>query len=165
MDRARKSNKPEMSSDGATALAVQTAPEPVVRPQGEIKLEEVRAAVVAAMEDNGHRTFAGMLGAGSWALEQNEVAVKVNATAAVVEMSFGKEVARLANQAAAAASGRPLKIRLIAAPAASGNGGAAPRPVPPSTGTTRARALEEPLVKKAQELFNAEIRSIIDQKK
>ena len=167
MDRARKSTKPEMSSSGATALAVQTAPDRLAQPVsvGEITLAELQSTVLAALENHGHRTFASILSGGEWSTEGNEVSVSVHASSAVVEMSFGKEVSRVTNQALAAVAGRPLKMKVLASPGATANGSPVPRASASSSGGTRARALDEPLVRKAQEIFKAEVRSIIDQKK
>jgi len=64
-------------------------------------------------------------------------------------------------QAASQAAGRPLKLRLAPKPAiGTGNGEAAPRAT--SGPGSKSRAAEDPVVKRMQEKFGAQIRTVID---
>ena len=123
-------------------------------------LDQVRGSVIAALENGGHRTLAYMLDGGEWSLQGSELTVKVSAAPAVIDMAFGAEPRKLAT-AAAAAAGRPLKISVLGGAAAAST----PRPrsaVPNGNGGGRNRALQDPVVRRMQEKFGAEIRTIID---
>ncbi|HET7751713.1 MAG TPA: DNA polymerase III subunit gamma/tau, partial [Terriglobales bacterium] len=115
----------------APAIAAENddAPEPgvPVRPQADASTpDQLRAAVVGALENGGHRTLAYMLDAAEWSLQGNELAVKVSAAPSVVDMAFGAEPKKIASAAASGAAGRPLKVAVTGG--AAGNGMAKPRP-------------------------------------
>jgi DNA polymerase-3 subunit gamma/tau len=126
--------------------------------------DQLRTAVVSALEDAGQRMLATMLDGGEWSIAGNELTVKVAASATVIDMAMGAEPKRLATAAASEAAGRPLKIRVVTggstqAPRASqASSNASTRP----NGTGRSRALQDPVVRRMQEKFGAEIRTIID---
>jgi hypothetical protein len=77
-------------------------------------------------------------------------------------MMMGAEPKRIANTAASAAAGRPMKVTVVggAAPR-NGNGAQTVRVVRNSIGA-RSRAAEDPVVRRMQEKFGAEIRTVID---
>jgi DNA polymerase III subunit gamma/tau len=102
-----------------------------------------------------------MLETGEWAIEKSEVVVRVAASATVVDMSVGADAKRLAIAAASGVLGRPMKLKVLPG----GTAQAAPvRPASASNGGGRARAEQDPIVRRMQEKFGAEIRTIIDQR-
>ncbi len=156
-DRARKSGSPkeEMSSSpAAVAVAEGTAP-------GAEAAAEVRAAVVGALEQGGQRMVASMLDAGEWTLTQDEVLVRVSGSTKMAELALNGDVRRMATAAAARAAGRPLKLRVEGSGAANGSTSAASPPAQLAA-NGRARATKDPVVRRMQEKFGAEIRSVID---
>jgi DNA polymerase-3 subunit gamma/tau len=124
--------------------------------------DHLRGAVVSALENGGHRTLAFMLDAGEWSLKGNELTVKVSAAPSVVDMGFGTEPKKIANTAASGAAGRPLRVSVSGGAAV--NGAARPRPATPGNSAGRNRALQDPVVRRMQDKFGAEIRTIIDHK-
>ncbi|HXE90649.1 MAG TPA: DNA polymerase III subunit gamma/tau [Terriglobales bacterium] len=156
-DRARKQSAPKeemSSSSAAVAVAERTAP----GPEG-----DVRAAVVSALEQGSQRMVASMLDAGEWTLSQEEIVVRVTGSAKMAELALNGEVRRIATAAAARAAGRPLKLRVEGSGAANGSASTAAAPAnsePAANG--RARATKDPIVRRMQEKFGAEIRSVID---
>ncbi|HKW66610.1 MAG TPA: hypothetical protein VJP04_04935, partial [Terriglobales bacterium] len=151
---------------GAAAPAIaaenEEQPEASAEPQPDAAApDQLRAAVLSALENGGHRTLAYMLDAGDWSVQGNELTVKVAAAPAVVDMAFGAEPKKIAGAAASNAAGSPLKVVVMSG--GTGNGMAKPRP-PGGTGNTqgRNRALEDPVVRRMQDKFGAEIRTIID---
>ena len=123
--------------------------------------DQLRAAVVSALENGGHRTLAYMLDAGEWSVRGNELTVKVAAAPAVIDMAFGPEPRKIASTAATGAAGRPLKVGVTGGVA--GNGATSPHPTGPAGNSGRRnRALEDPVVRRMQDKFGAEIRTIID---
>ena len=123
-----------------------------------------RQRVLAALENGGHRHFASMLQDAEWSIEGSELVVKAHAAATLLEMAMGAEPRRIATAAASGITGRPLRLRVESA---GGNGSnKATRPVaakgngPGNTG--RERAADDPIVRRVQEKFGAEIRTVID---
>jgi DNA polymerase-3 subunit gamma/tau len=176
-DTARKSGGTKLSDDrgpfavAAPASVVMGAAAPAIAPQRDEESEadapaaaapeQLRGAVVNALENGGHRTLAYMLDGGEWSVQGNELTVRVSAAPAVVDMAFGAEPRKIAGGAAAGAAGRPLKVSVIGGAAV--NGAAKPRAAAPAgNGAGRNRALEDPVVRRMQEKFGAEIRTIID---
>jgi DNA polymerase-3 subunit gamma/tau len=102
-----------------------------------------------------------MLETGEWAVEGNEIVIKVASTAAVIDMSLGAEAKRVAIASASGAAGRPLKLKVLPGGTAQA---ARPRVSTASNGGGRARAEQEPIVRRLREKFGAEIRTIIDQR-
>ncbi|HJS97872.1 MAG TPA: DNA polymerase III subunit gamma/tau [Terriglobales bacterium] len=152
---------------GAAAPAIAAESDSQPEPEAAVKLQtdgatpdHLRAAVVGALENGGHRTLAYMLDAGDWSLHGNELAIKVSAAPGVVDMAFGPEPKKIASTVASGAAGRPLKVAVTGGAA---NGMAKPR-FASSTGNSqgRNRALEDPVVRRMQDKFGAEIRTIID---
>lgn len=124
-------------------------------------LDHVRNAVLNALGEAGQRMLVSMLETGEWAIEGNDVVIKVASTAAVIDMSLGSEAKRIAIASASGAAGRPLKLKILPG----GTAQAAPARVSTaSNGGGRARAEQEPIVRRLREKFGAEIRTIIDQR-
>ena len=182
-DRARKvadeSRKPQssvtpfasgfssspQSSVSNLALADSTlvqAVESSVVPESELSVEVLRNAVLGALENQGQRTTASMLESGEWSFEGNELIVKAATTEKMIDLMVNPDVKRISQSESSRVAGRPLKFKVLpggipqsAAPA--GNGG---RIAP--AGSARSRAADDPVVRRMQEKFGAEVRSVID---
>jgi DNA polymerase-3 subunit gamma/tau len=146
---------PETLTEGALAKA----PDPAVANAGALNVEHLREAIVAALATAGHSSAAQLLGAGSWALDGASIRVAVHGISKKVlgltvnpaaEKVIRQELQRLGAPArfllTAGASGTPTQVAAPIAPA----------------GSIQAAALEHPLVKRAQEIFKAEVRSVVD---
>jgi hypothetical protein len=80
----------------------------------------------------------------------------------VIPFIMSADQRRAAGTAASAAAGRPLKMILASGMAAAGNG-VATVVAPVRNGfSARGRAAEDPVVRRMQERFGAEIRTVID---
>jgi DNA polymerase-3 subunit gamma/tau len=160
--------RPELSASTAesggtaTALAVEVE-EDAAPPSGEITAEASRNAVLAALEEAGQNVLAHNLEDGEWSLRGSEVTVKVEMSQVLVDIALGAEPKRIIQAAVNKLSGSPMRFRMVggAAPTAV-KAGASPRPV--NGAGARSRALADPVVKRMQEKFGAEIRTVIDQK-
>ena len=102
-----------------------------------------------------------MLETGEWSIEGSEVVVKVAASATVIDMSLGADAKRLAIATASGVLGKPTKLKVLPGGTAQA---VAPRTSASGNGGGRARAEQDPIVKRLQEKFGAEIRTIIDQR-
>ncbi|HJT53125.1 MAG TPA: DNA polymerase III subunit gamma/tau [Candidatus Angelobacter sp.] len=176
MDRARKNRsfEPEMSTASKAEMQRSAAPAAaavaVAEPEEENQPEPAAAAdpgilmgkVLSELENGGHKMLASTLESGALELKGGELIVNVQQSAAVMDMMMGAEPRRIANNAASAAAGRPLKVTVIGgAPPRNGNGAQPVRVVRNGMGA-RSRAAEDPVVRRMQEKFGAEIRTVID---
>jgi DNA polymerase III subunit gamma/tau len=188
-DSARKggSGKAELSSETAPAsgprivtsanssapvimgsAAPETAAEPILERAATRKepvaaqvpgMEEVRNAVLKALAEAGHRMLVSMLETGEWSVEGNELIIKVSSSATVIDMSLGTDAKRLAIATASGVLGKAAKLKVLP------GGVTQAAPVRgQSNGGGRAQAEHDPIVRRLQEKFGAEIRTIIDQR-
>ena len=181
-DRARKTQPEEASSpdmaegahpfatskmgtaaaadNGATSAALaepaNEAAVPAVAP------DEVRDHALTALEDAGEKILASILEQGEWSVAGQQVVVRAPAPAKMLQMALNATAQRTLDSAASAVLGRPVKVRVEAGEETATP--AATRPRPAATGTAHSRAAEDPVVRRMQEKFGAEIRSVIDQR-
>ena len=147
-------------TEGALAIAPESE---ISTPNGQRpndpKIEQVREAVVAALAGGGHSSAAQLLGAGAWTLDSGAVRVSVPA--------MGKKMLSLTVNAAAEKLIR-TELQRLGAPArflvSTGTGTATTEVAPPvaPVGSVQEAALAHPLVQRAQEIFKAEVRSVLD---
>jgi len=173
MDRNRKSREPQMSAEPATlgpSLVVQGAtaavmtPEPQGSEESELSIGEIQARVVGAVEEAGFPSVASLLDGGEWSLAGSEIVIKVTATPAVVEMVVNAEAKRVATTAATAAACRAIKLKILGGAATDRSAPSSARIQSAPAGSARQRAAEDPIVRRMQEKFNAEIRTVIDKR-
>jgi DNA polymerase III subunit gamma/tau len=146
---------------GSAAPAVARQNEPEAAPN-ESDVEHVRSAVLAALAEQGLGMLSSMLEAGEWAVEGNELVVRVAASAALIDMSLSSDAKRTVIAAAGAVLGRTIKPRVVP-------GAPAKREAPKAVslgprGGSRGRAEQEPVVRRMMEKFDAKIRTVIDYK-
>jgi DNA polymerase-3 subunit gamma/tau len=186
-DSARKGgSKPELSSDNAVGsgprlVAAAPAPAKVVmgaaapasvtisEPGEEAALpiaianseapsiNEVKEAVLNALADANQRVLVSMLETGEWKLEGSEVVIKVASSSAAIDMSVGNDAKRIIIASASGVLGRPAKLRVLPG----GSAQTAPS-TPRASNGGRGRAEQDPIVRRMQEKFGAEIRTVID---
>jgi DNA polymerase-3 subunit gamma/tau len=171
-DRARKTRSfdPEMSAAPQTempaapaAMAVAaTAAVAVEEPEPSGDPGAILGHVLAELERAGHKMLASTLESGSVALEGNELRVTIERPSSVIDLMMGPEPKRVANAAASACLGRPLKVNVLSGVPANGNGAAAQVVRPRDGASARSRAAEDPVVQRMREKFGAEIRTVID---
>jgi DNA polymerase-3 subunit gamma/tau len=137
----------------ATAVAVETSLE-----------EELRQAVIRALEGANQRMLAAILeGEGEWQVGQDELVIKVARPASFLEMAVTNDARRILTSAVAATAGRSLKVRVESSGKSNGNGHS--KGLSSSNGggeSARSRAANDPIVRRMQEKFGAEIRTVID---
>jgi len=120
-------------------------------------LDRLRNAVAQALDAQGHQTAAALMAAGAWQRKGETVEVQV----AVKKLMLGLVMNPAAEKIARAVlqeSGFAAKLMVLPGDgtAATASASAAPQ------GSVQEAALENPLVKQAQELFRAEVRSVLD---
>ena len=143
---------------GSAAPAVsEIPPEPADTANTPATAEALRACVLSAL--SRQPMLVSMLESAQWALEGNSLVAKVAASNALIEMSFNSDARRIAAAAASGLAGRP--IRMLVQPGGAPQAvSAAPRTS--SNGSARSRAEQDPVVRRMQKKFGAEIRTVID---
>ena len=144
------------ATDGALALAAAAAPEAA-------DLDRIRDAVCAALASEGHETAANLIHQGAWTDQGNAIQVELAVRKTMLALTVNAEAEAICKKAMRAI-GATQKIAFV--PGENGNGGAKAGPAKegpaPVAGSAQSAALENPLVKKTKELFNADIRSVLD---
>ena len=162
---------------GDAAPEAEREPQPLLRPalqpQAETQstaatvapapdTERLQTAVLQALADNNQRILVSMLSDGQWSVEGNEVVIKIAESQTIIDMSLSADARRLAIAAASGVLGRPVRLKVIpgaiVVPPEKRNG--TPRLAPGPGG--RGRAEQDPVVRRMQEKFGAEIRTVID---
>jgi DNA polymerase-3 subunit gamma/tau len=152
----------EIATVVATALALEE--EQPEHAADDPSIEEVRNAVLGALEDAGQQVLAHNLESGEWSANGKEVSVKVAMSQVMVDFALGDGPKRIIHDALAKATGRSMRFKMV-----SGGAQFAPKAAQPSTRPAngrgaRSRAMADPVVQRMQEKFGAEIRSVIDHK-
>ena len=129
-------------------------------PDASDQIEKLQSAVLQALTDANQRILVSMLSSGEWSVQGNEVVIKVAESQTVVDMSLGPEGKRLAIASASGVLGRAMKLKVVPGanvePKKNGAKSFAPGP------GGRSRAEQDPIVRRMQEKFGAEIRTVID---
>jgi DNA polymerase III subunit gamma/tau len=118
--------------------------------------DSLRDAVLNALANQ--QMLVSLLESAEWKVEGTSLIARVAASSTMIEMSFTNEARRLATAAASGLAGRPIKMLVE-------SGAAPPAPSAPrrvSNGSARNRAEQDPIVRRMQEKFGAEIRTVID---
>ncbi len=123
-------------------------------------LDRIREAVSAALAGAGHETAANLIHQGKWSEQGNAIQVELAVRRTMLALTVNAEAEAIARKTMLA-MGATQKIAFV--PGENGAGGAkAPGREAPIAGSAQSAAMENPLVKKTQELFNADIRSVLD---
>jgi DNA polymerase-3 subunit gamma/tau len=154
----------------AAPAVVELSPEPEPQPAGrpevkaevrtaraEVNADSLRDAVLNAL--GNRQMLVSMLENAEWRLEGSSLIAIVAASGTMIEMSFTTDARRIASAAASGLAGKPIKMLF--------EPGGAPQAMSParrssSKGSARSRAEQDPVVRRMQEKFGAEIRTVID---
>jgi DNA polymerase-3 subunit gamma/tau len=148
--------EPQEATSGALALAA--AADGTAAPD----LDRVREAVCSALENAGHNTAAVLLDAGTWRENSGTIEVEVGIKKTMLGLTMNAEAEKICREAL---RGIGETRKLVFLPGENGGSGTAKAPRaerPAAQGSIQAIALENPLVRQAQELFQAEVRSVLD---
>jgi DNA polymerase III subunit gamma/tau len=134
------------------------APDPA--PAGTTDVDTLRQAVVQALASGGHQSASQLLGSGAWTIDGANLRIEVG--------GIGKKMLALTVNAAAEKIirqelqrlGGPARLMVVPGEGAAPGGG--PAMAAPLAGSVQEEALNNPLVQRAKEIFNAEVRSVVD---
>jgi DNA polymerase-3 subunit gamma/tau len=150
--------KMSVAGGAGPVIVARRTEEPEVAAAVEVSVEHLRQAVLEALEHGGMRSAAALAERGQWSVEGARLLLSVPERAAAVELALHAEARKVAAEAASAAAGRRMKLEVSATGASNGASTAEKRaPLP-----LRGKPAEDPVVRRMQEKFGAEIRSVID---
>jgi len=143
-----------------TAGSLALAPEPIAPPAtaAHLDLDRIRDTVTAALNTAGHNTAAVLLANGKWREYSNAIDVEVGIRKTMLSLTMNAEAEKICRDALRSI-GIQRKLSFIPGDGAAENP-SAPKLAP--GGSIQATALDHPLVKQAQQLFQADVRSVLD---
>jgi DNA polymerase III subunit gamma/tau len=163
----------EVSEFSASVMAteLETAAERPITPSAasteQPEIERLQSAVLQALTDGNQPFLVSMLSAGEWSVQGNELVIKIAGSATVVDMSLSADAKRLVIASASGVLDRAVKLKIVPGAITEAvtekenkQNGESPRP----TIGGRGRAEQDPVVRRMQEKFGAEIRTVIDYK-
>jgi DNA polymerase-3 subunit gamma/tau len=138
------------ATDGALALAPDAPPDP----------DRIRDAVSVALAREGHETAANLIHQGNWTQQGNAIQVELAVRKTMLALTVNAEAEAICRKTMRA-MGATQKIAFVPGEngTKAGPGKEAPTPI---AGSAQSAAMENPLVQKTKELFNADIRSVLD---
>jgi DNA polymerase-3 subunit gamma/tau len=147
-----------MAADLEEEIASDDQPEPPASGEFVSITDKLRDAVTQALHDKGHETASALLRGGQWTVTDGSITVLVAVKKTMLSLTMNPEAERIARTALQQAGSN---ARLVVLP---GDGSASPAPPAPhaAKGSIQSHALDNPLVKQAQELFRAEVRDVLD---
>jgi len=158
-----------LNTDGALALA----PEPdlpeasadiVPAPELSANSNDLQRAVVQALQEAGQTSASRLVADATWTRNEREWLIAVAVSEKMLPVAVNSEARRLAEQTARQIQALPAKLVFTATGASAIKSKPAGKTdaLPPRAGSVHQLAGENPLVQKAKELFQAEIRSVVD---
>jgi DNA polymerase III subunit gamma/tau len=118
-----------------------------------------RVAVEALTAVKNQDTAADAVADAEWTVAPGEVRVQTELSKTMLPMVINGEAEKLVKNALRDAGAGALKLMLLPG---TKNAAAKKKPRAAKSGSAQAKAMEHPIVQRAQTLFNAEIRSVID---
>jgi DNA polymerase III subunit gamma/tau len=147
-------------AEPVTEGALAKLPEPAAAPASIApSAESLRHAIGAALVNAGHNSAAQLLGSGTWNIDGANLRIEV--------AGMGKKMLALTVNAAAEKIIRQ-ELQRLGAPSrfmvvpGEGSGQGAVPVAAPLAGSVQEAAMAHPLVQRAQEIFKAEVRSVVD---
>jgi DNA polymerase-3 subunit gamma/tau len=163
-------NRKDASHEAAAVQELRAAAMPDPAPTasaGVLAIESLRSAIVSALDAQGHNSVAQRLGAAAWSLDGANLRIEVPGIGKkTLGVYMTEAVQRIVRQEIQRLGG-PARFLVVPGEAGSGADAAQQAPVSagsvqPASGGVQEAALNNPLVQRAREIFNAEVRSVLD---
>jgi DNA polymerase-3 subunit gamma/tau len=131
-----------------------------MRPSALHSAEELqRVAVDALLAAKSQATPADALADSEWTVTEGEIRVQTELSKTMLPLVINPDVEKLVKAALRDSGAGALKLVLL--PGVK-NAASTKKPRAAKSGSVQAKAMEHPIVQRAQTLFNAEIRNVID---
>jgi DNA polymerase-3 subunit gamma/tau len=155
-------------TEGSLALAPELEPAPQPEQQSVSKSatsalhtpEAVQSAIVRSLVDADQTSAAQVLSEARWQKDEREWKVTVGVTETMLPLMLNSDARKLAERTLRDSGTQPARILFLASGQPKTPTKTAPLPLP--AGGVHQLALENPLVQKARDLFQAEIRAVQD---
>jgi DNA polymerase-3 subunit gamma/tau len=123
----------------------------------------LQQAVVGALQEAGQNSAARLIGDATWTQNERDWSITLAVSEKMLPVAINAEARKIAEKAARAVNAQPAKLVFVSGGSATGakSPGKA-MPSMASAGSVQQMAGDNPLVQKAKELFQAEIRSVVD---
>ncbi|MGA8631540.1 MAG: DNA polymerase III subunit gamma/tau [Terracidiphilus sp.] len=151
-------NQPNSFAGFTPSVEESGVPATPTAPSSTPAIDAMRDAVVAALAASGHSSASLLLGTATWKLEGSTLRIEVpGVKKKMLELTVNAAAEKIVRQ----------ELQRLGAPArfmvTPGEGAAAkPLEAPVLAGSVQEAALSDPMVKRAQEIFKAEVRSVVD---
>ena len=151
-------NQPNSFAGFTPSVEESAAPAAPAAPSSTPAVDAMRDAVVAALAASGHSSASLLLGTATWKLEGSTLRIEVPCVKKkMLELTVNAAAEKIIRQ----------ELQRLGAPArfmVTPGEGVAAKPVeaPVLAGSVQEAALSHPMVKRAQEIFKAEVRSVVD---
>ncbi len=163
-----------VSAEATKLSAPEPRPQPELKPQptqsvaataAQPQLEHLQNAVLQALTDGNQRVLVSMLSEGEWSVQGNELVIQIAESQTVVDMSLSSDAKRLAIASASGILGRAVKLKVVPGATVTPQENKRNRLARPAAGPgSRGRAEQDPVVRRMQEKFGAQVRTVIDYK-
>jgi len=161
--------KPDVKTEPPPVSAPVQAPEPAAVPEttapapsrtsaATLDAEAAKLAIVAALAQQGHASASQLISTARFTLEATSLRIEVpGIKAKMLSLTVNPAAEKIIKQEVQRLGG-PSRFMVIP-----GEGVAATTPVAaPAAGSIQQAAMEHPMVQRAKEIFNAEVRSVVD---
>jgi DNA polymerase III subunit gamma/tau len=146
-----------------SATSVATLEPPLNPGSSTFDLDALRDCICDALDASGHNTAAALLSSGAWSEADDKVRVEVGIKKTMLGLTMNAEAEKIVKTAAREAGfAGAVTVMSAANGAESTNGAQPPAKRSSPAGSLQAEALAHPLVKRALELFDGEVRSVLD---
>jgi DNA polymerase III subunit gamma/tau len=159
----------EMGSEASSAAAAPAREQRILTeaqaspsPASTEDLTRLQSAVLQTLNDNGQRILVSMLSEGEWSIQGNDVIIKIAESQTIIDMSMSNDSKLVAIAAASGVLGRAVKLRVVPGQTVDPQDKKNSMPMLSPGPGGRGRAEQDPIVRKMQEKFGAEIRTVID---
>ncbi len=124
--------------------------------------EMLRVPICEAMVQGGHETAGTLFEAGTWAWDGSELRIRVSASKTLLDLVYTAHAQQIVRETFRRVTGSSRAVRVEPGEASNTNAGKVrAKPTPREPGNPDARPQDHPLIRHAQELFRAEIRSVV----
>ncbi len=123
--------------------------------------EILRSQICQAMKDCGHETAGSMFEAGAWNWDGSELRVGVAASKTLLDLIYTTHAQQIVRENFRRITGSARAVKIEPGETLSTAGNAARKPAQSASPGTDVRPQDHPLIRHAQELFQAEVRSVV----
>ncbi|HWA93437.1 MAG TPA: DNA polymerase III subunit gamma/tau [Terracidiphilus sp.] len=148
--RAEPEPAPEIAAPSASTPAASSSQD----------TDAMRDAVVSALNEGGHTSAAQLLHSGRWTVDGSNLRIEVaSMSKKMLALTVNAQAEKIIRQVLQKMNA-PARFLVVPGESATNTSSSLPSSAP--AGSAQQLAMENPLIKRAQEIFNAEVRSVLD---